>query len=121
MEKKQLQYEKSETVESTMGFDTYHIFRDLEKGSSLAVKKNRVLGFFEDFKVGEVYTIFLEYGGCYGIHYKNTLLFHWAGYIVQYKDGAYSQVNKVPRKKTLTSEKAQTYAFRWFAKSGTSI
>lgn len=119
MEKRQLQFKRSERRETKMGWEVYHVFTDVNNGSSLAVKKNKVLGYFNDFKSTTTYTVYLEYGGCLGIYDGNVLIFHWGGYIVQYnyKDGSYSQLNKVPKKVALTTERAHEFALRWFEKN----
>ncbi len=119
MEKKQLKFDRSERRETKMGWDVYNVFTDINNGSSLAVKKNKVLGYYKDFKATTTYSVYLEYGGCLGIYDGNVLIFHWGGYIVQYnyKDGTYTQLNKSPKKKSLTTERAHEFALRWFEKN----
>ena len=47
MEIKQLQFKRSERRETKMGWEVYHVFTDINNGSSLAVKKNKVLRNFK--------------------------------------------------------------------------
>lgn len=125
MEKKSLEYIKSEKRENDSGTDLYHLFLQ-EDGRQLAVKHNRVCNYFlnrEDsgnFKQGVIYMVFLKYGGCLAISYNDKYIFNWGGRVIYFEDGTFEELNNETRK-SLTSDKAQLYAIRFFGSNGVTI
>lgn len=126
MEKKSLEYIKSEKRENDSGTDLYHLFLQ-EDGRQLAVKHNKVCNYFlnrEDsgnFKQGVIYMVFLKYGGCLAISYNDKYVFNWGGRIIYFEEGTFEELNPNETRKSLTSDKAQLYAIRFFGSNGVTI
>ena len=126
MEKKSLEYIKSEKRENDSGTDLYHLFLQ-EDGRQLAVKHNKVCNYFinrEDsgnFKQGVIYMVFLKYGGCLAISHNDKYIFNWGGRVIYFEDGKFQELNPNETRKSLTSDKAQLYAIRFFGSNGVTI